>query len=488
MKSLLCPLVLLVAACASTTPPPSAPARSEPPAAQEGASTVEAAAPSSGASATRGRPGLTREQLALWNDPEFKEWFTRSYIAETDIEPGVTINETEVVAEVRELMSKDRPDAALALLAEQRGPAASAVIDYLAGNIHFDRENPASAAAAYRVAIDKHPKFRRAWQNLGLALVQLDRNGEAIEAFSTMIALGGGDALTFYQLGRAHLKAGNALAAETAFRNAMLMDGDSPIHENGLLQALYAQERFEEFVALTARMIADDPDNASLWSAQADGYLGLEQPLRAAENLEMVASLDAATFQSQVRLGTIYAREELFDLAADAYLAALAIDAEGDVGQILFPAEVMLGRGACEDARRLLEGVEAAAGARLDDSQRKKVLKLRSRIALAEGAEGEEAALLEEIVELDPLDGEALIYLGQYHQRQGDVERAIFYFEQAGDLADHEVRAKIEHARLFVGEGRFTEAIPLLKRAQALQPRDAVQAYLEQIERIAQKR
>jgi Flp pilus assembly protein TadD len=108
---------------------------------------------------------------------------------------------------------------------------------------------------------------------------------------------------------------------------------------------------------------------------------------------------------------------------------------------------------------------------------------------VADGSgDDEEVRVLKEIVELDPQDGEALILLGQHAARTGDDEKAVFYYEQAAYLEAFEADAKVRHAQLLVGQGKYDEAIPLLRRAQSLKPRDNIQEYLEQVERVAKNR
>jgi Flp pilus assembly protein TadD len=96
--------------------------------------------------------------------------------------------------------------------------------------------------------------------------------------------------------------------------------------------------------------------------------------------------------------------------------------------------------------------------------------------------------VLEEIVALDPLDGEALMLLGQHHARSGETERAIFYYERAESLESFEAAARVRHAQLLVARSDFREAVPLLKRAQELKPHDELARYLEQVERLARAR
>ena len=104
------------------------------------------------------------------------------------------------------------------------------------------------------------------------------------------------------------------------------------------------------------------------------------------------------------------------------------------------------------------------------------------------GGSAETVSVLEEIVKLDPLDGEALMLLGQLYSKQNEPDRAIFYYERAESLDAFEVRAKIRHAQALVGMGRYNEAIPLLRRVQEVKPLDDIARYLEQVERIAKTR
>ena len=96
--------------------------------------------------------------------------------------------------------------------------------------------------------------------------------------------------------------------------------------------------------------------------------------------------------------------------------------------------------------------------------------------------------MLEQIVQLDPLDGDALLLLGQHHRNAGDDAKAISYFEQAASLEAFEADAKVRHAQLLVSQARYVEAVPLLERAQLLDPRDNVQEYLDQVEKFAKGR
>jgi tetratricopeptide (TPR) repeat protein len=171
------------------------------------------------------------------------------------------------------------------------------------------------------------------------------------------------------------------------------------------------------------------------------------------------------------------------DLAARAYTSAIDLDPTQSPER---PIRAAGARARTSDpTRAVIAKIDAVFKDRLDEADRRRLLKLRARIATAEGQTDDAAAVLEEIVALDPLDGEALLLLGQHHARMGDLDKAVFYYERAESLEAYEAEASLRHAQILVGRSRFQEALPLIKRAQELKPRDDVARYLEQVDRIA---
>jgi tetratricopeptide (TPR) repeat protein len=338
------------------------------------------------------------------------------------------------------------------------------------------------------MAVQKYPKFRRAWRNLGLSYIRKNQFDKALPALTRVVELGGDDAVTYGLLGFAYASVDNPISAESAYRTAILLDPQTMDWKMGLARSLFKQERFADAVALCDTLIAKHPDRADLWLLQANAYIGLKQPLSAAENFELVDRLGKSTADTLSMLGDIYINEEIFDLAVNAYLRAMDQSPPGKPNRAIRAAKVLTARGALSQTQQLIERIETVYGDQLDPGERKDLLKLRVRLAVANGASNEEVRGLEQIVALDPLDGEALILLGQHSSRAGETEKAIFYYERAASLEKFEADAKVRHAQLLVKTGQYEEALRLLRRAQQLKPRDNIQDYLEQVERVAKGR
>jgi tetratricopeptide (TPR) repeat protein len=431
---------------------------------------------------------LTKTELDLWNSKTFKKQFAESYIAATDIEPRVTTIERDELMKVQVLIGADKVDEAARMLEKNRGEAVSATFDFMLGNIYMQQEKLNEAVAAYEVAVEKYPKFRRAWRNLGLIHVQQGEFEKALPALTKSIELGDTESLTYGLLGFAYSSVDNSLAAESAYRQAVLLDPSTMDWKMGLARALFKQQRYPEAVALCGSLIDSDPARADLWLLQANAYVGLKQSLKAAENYEMVDQLGQSTVDSLNMLGDIYVNESLYKMAANAYIRAMEQNPDRNAERPIRACKVLVTRGALAETKMLIEHIEQLHGAELGPVDKKDLLKLQARIAVAEGQGEEEVRVLEEIVELDPLDGEALILLGQHSARANDPEKAIFYYERAESLEKYEADAKVRHAQLLVSQGKYNDALPMLRRAQEINPRDDIQKYLDQVERVSKNR
>ncbi len=432
--------------------------------------------------------GLSQSELKIWNDSSFQKRFAESYMAETEIEPRVTIEERDRMQKVLGFMSSGEMDKAAGLLEKSRGDKANALYDFMLANILFQQEKIDQAAGIYQIAVEKYPKFRRAWRNLGLIYVRMNEFEKALPALTRVIELGGSDSLTYGLLGFAYSSVENHLSAESSFRMAVLLDPATIDWKMGLARSLFKQERYAEAVSLCDSLISGNPDRADFWLLQANAYIGLNQPLKAAENYELVDRIGKSTIDSLNMLGDVYINEGLYEMAVDAYIRAMGKGTQYKIERAIRAAKALTARGEIKETRKLIDSIKALHGGQLSTEDNKDLLKLRARLAVAEGSGGEEARVLEEIVGLDPLDGEALILLGQHSNRNGDTERAVFYYERAANIEKYEADARVRHAQLLVGMGKYDEALPLLRKAQQLKPRDDVLKYMEQVERIAKPR
>jgi hypothetical protein len=58
-------------------------------------------------------------------------------------------------------------------------------------------------------------------------------------------------------------------------------------------------------------------------------------------------------------------------------------------------------------------------------------------------------------------------------------------YERAARVEGFAAQAKVKIAQIYVSQSRFSDALPLLRDAQALKPREDVARYIEQVERAS---
>ncbi|HEX6810518.1 MAG TPA: tetratricopeptide repeat protein [Planctomycetota bacterium] len=421
----------------------------------------------------------------IWRDATFLRQFVAGYGVNAEIEPRVTKDEVAVLEKIRPMMAVDLAKAETALKGDIT-PESSAMLDFTLGGIQFQQDRLPEALDNHRVAVAKFPSFRRAWRNLGFIHARLGNHDETIRCFTKFVELGGGDAYAYGLLGYAHAQKQDYQPAEAAFRSALLLQPENTQWRLGLVQCVLKQQKWEDASALLHVLVARHPDKAEFWLYQAHALMGLKQPLRAAENLEVVDRLGKSTVDSLFTLGDIYLTEGLPHLAAPAYQRAIQKETRQPIARPMRAAEGLAARALLPQARLVAACIREHMAKNLDAADQRRLLKLEARFSMAEGdGSPEVVARLDEIVKLDPLDGEALLLLGKHYGKKAEPDRAIFYYERAASIEAFEVEAKVRHAQVLVGLSRYAEALPLLRRAQQVKPREEIARYLEQVERVA---
>jgi predicted Zn-dependent protease len=429
------------------------------------------------------------QPATFWKEPAFQQAFMGSYGMRAEIEPRVTVVEKGVMEKVMKLMGASGGNAkAVELLEKSTNAAASAVFDFTLANIHFQEDRLTNAAACYSSAIAKFPSFQRAYKNLGLIGIRLNDFDAAIGPLTKCIELGENDGLTYGLLAYAYSMTEQYVSSESAYRLAVMLQPKMLDWKMGLCRTLFKQQKYGEAIAMCDELLRREPGKADYLLLQANAYLGLKQPMKAAEIYELLDIAGKTPTAALQTLGDIYVNEGDVDQAADAYARAMAREENPDIARQLRNADVLVSRSAYSAASGLIRKIAERAGANLNDEQKKRMLKLEARLAVARNEAVEaQAKILEDIVVLDPLDGDALIMLGLFYAPT-NVEKAIFYYERAEGIEKVEADARLRHAQILAKNGKYQEALPLIKRSLELKPREDVQRYFEQVERAARLR
>lgn len=424
------------------------------------------------------------ELASVWNDPVFVRQLIGSYGFASEVEPRMTPEEQAVYRDKIVPLLREDPAKAIPALTSAIKPESSAVFDFTLGNIYFQNEDLTNAVRHFESALGKFPDYRRAQKNLAFALIRDGKYREAIEPLTRTVSLGGGDGKVFGLLGFAHLNQGRYASAEGAYQQAVVFEPDNMDFKLGLVKCAVAMAKYDQALALLGELLERYPERESLWNVQANVYIQKEQPGQAALSLEMLRRLGKATPQNLFLLGDLYMTQEIQDLALASYLAAIEQDHGENPARALRAAQVLVGRGAWEEAKELFVKIRASGG-RLREADELSLLKLESKVAMASGEGTKAIETLETIIRKNPLDGEALLLAGDYYSKNNEREKAEFRYNLAASISGSEADAYVKHAQLLAQSQKYPQALELLRKAQKVRPRDNVQRYLEKIEQIA---
>lgn len=420
----------------------------------------------------------------LWNDPQFQKEFTASYGTLAGYEPPISEEEKSTLRTLIKVI-KSKPKQAIKQLSEQMKADDSAAFDFILANLYFQEGDLENAEKFYNQAIKKYPAFRRAYKNLGFVHIQSNDFVSAINSISKSMELGDVDGRAYGLLAYSYLTQENYYPAEAAYRQAILMQPDTVDWKLGLARCLLEMGQYSDAVAIFETMISSEPDNTDYWVLQSNAYLGLDESLKAARNLEVVQRLNKADIQTLSLLGDIYMNNEMPDLALNAYLLAAELAEDKDLNLLLKSAQVLTLTVNYKQAETIITRIRNDFSNAIDETADLELLTYEAKIARAKGQDDLAAELLVQIIERDLLNGEAIIELAKYYADQGKLSEAITRFEQAQKIRKYERPALVAHAQTLVNNKEYDEALPLLNRALRIESDRNLKDYKDRVERAA---
>jgi tetratricopeptide (TPR) repeat protein len=253
---------------------------------------------------------------------------------------------------------------------------------------------------------------------------------------------------------------------------------------NGLVNCLLETGRFPEALALLDELLKKEPNNEFCHMARASALMGLGREKDATVTLETLRRMGDLTSKDLITLGDLYHNLNLFDLSLKNYERAILNEKRLPIQKYIRIAITLMNRGSYTDCFAYLDKIESFFGKSFSIRTEKEVLLLKAEVLRATGKANESSAILKLVVEKHPLEGRALIMLGQHSWKKNDYASAELYFERATKIDDIEVKALIEHARMLVSIRSFEKAIRLLEKAQEINPQPRVTRYLVSIRNI----
>jgi len=446
----------------------------------------------------------------LFRDPKFINDFVGSYGFLSDVEPKVSAEEQALLNTVREMFESSRFGEAEQEIVRyiqqvenpkdpkvEKGEISPAMV-FVLGNLYFQADRTDEARRAFLEAIRRFPRFRRAHTNLAYLYISKNMTDEALPMLQKAIELGESSARAYGLLGYCHLLKSNALAAENAYRQAYLLDPTSRDWKMGLTQALMAQDRLEESTSMLGTLIEENPNDKKLWLQQTNALLAMEKKQEAMINLEVLQLKGLADEANLNLLGNLYMDSEEPQLALYAYLAAMDKAERLNVPQTLKSAKILCDYGFPDKADEFITKIKAKAGESIAEADKLSLMLTEVSIAQAKKQTDRVGAILNELIEINPTNGNVLLELARHKdllsrdeldeaKRAALVVEARTNYQLAARNDAVAYPANLSLGQMLVRERRYEEAMPHLQTALTLKKSESLEQYVSRVRRAADR-
>lgn len=338
-----------------------------------------------------------------------------------------------IYARAVELESQGNHPAALSLFWEAAGlvPRDADVQNHLGEAL--ERIGALDAAIdAYRAAIDARPSFRKASNNLILALVKAGRGPEAVERAKAIVTAAPADADAFFTLGLAQSEQ-DFTASIDSFRRALELAPRHALARYNLALVLNRADRQDEAAAELEKTIAIEPRPEAHYQLGVIAWHRGDLD-RAARELRAAIELKPNDADTYATLGALLKARRDWAGAEKALRRAIDLQPEASAARFTL-AQVFE-----------LSGNATAAREQRDEAER-----LRRRAA-------------------DTQEAGVWTVVGTQKLDRGDAAGAVDCFRRATSLVDSYAPAHYQLGRALQRLGRSTEARQAFDRARQLNP------------------
>jgi tetratricopeptide (TPR) repeat protein len=227
-----------------------------------------------------------------------------------------------------------------------------------------------------------------------------------------------------------------------------------------LLQGLNETRQYAAGLALVEQMLQDEPNDPVLWLYRAHLSLNSDRRAVALTSLETAIRLGDDSVANKQVCATLHLEQGSIARAVELLRSAVAQDLQFDF------VDQALARLGYEDEwdyfRELLASVDARRSS-LTDLQRSRLLTHRSSLLLHDGNRQAAMTSLQEALDLDASNADALMTLGRAYQEDRDYTRAELMFQRASAFDLQRENALVSLAQLAIDQQDFERALALLR-------------------------
>lgn len=347
------------------------------------------------------------------------------------------------------------------------GNEISATVLYLIGGIYLELEQMVPAEAALKAALIPLPDYLRVHEMLGMLYVREERYEDARVHLARAAELGLNTASLYATLGYLNMETGNYWGAESAYQQALTLEHDDRNAQSGLLSALDRTNQHAAALSLVEQMLQETPDDPDLWLWRAHMSLNTGDRAAALTSVETALRLGNDSAANKQVGATLHMERGSIGRAVELLKSAAAQDLDP---QFIDQALAWLGyENEWDFFRELLAALETRRPS-LTVPERSRLLTRRASLELHDGNRQAAKTSLQEALELDASNGEALISLADAYRDDRDYTRAELAYQRASAFELYRDNALVSLAQLAIDQENFERALALLRDVVSRNP------------------
>jgi tetratricopeptide (TPR) repeat protein len=311
--------------------------------------------------------------------------------------------------------------------------------------------------------VARNPKSVEGQVLIANAMAGLKDWESAVDAFEKAAAIDPNRASTYSELGAVQVSKGDPVAAEAAFRKAVEIDPKAPLALVSLANFLWSRGDADQCEVLLKRALEVDAKSIVVNRALAMFYMVRNKVEAAEPYLKTVADV-TATPEAKYSLAEYYLRLRRFD-EARALVAPFVKDDKTYLASSLRLARIEAVADKKAEAHRLLDGVLAR------EPKNAEALLLRGQLFVSENNTVNALSALEAAVAANPNLIASHLALAHVHTLRGSTKEAIKAYNDALKIDGNNGLARMGLARLQIATGQAADAVPLLMKVVAQNPK-----------------
>lgn len=343
----------------------------------------------------------------------------------------------------------------------------SATVLYVIGVAYLYLERWVPAEAALKAALVPLPDYQRVHEALGNLYIQTERWDEARTHLNRAAELGLNTAQLHASLGYINYKAKNWWGMASAYQQALTMEPDVRGWQTALLSALSETRQYAPGLALVEQMLQREPDDPVLWLYRSYMALNAGDRALALTSLEATMRLGDGSVANKQVAAALHMERGSIARAVELLKSAPAADLDF---QFIDQALAWLNY---ENEWDYFRDVLATAEARrnlLDNLEGSRLLTHVSNLQLHDGNRRAAITTLQQAVELDSSNAEALITLGRAYRDERNLNRAELMFQRASAFELYREDALVSLAQIAIDQQNFERALDLLRDVVSRNP------------------